>query len=60
MSYWSSCSGAYPGPGTRTEARTIVTATATDFIVLATLEAYEGETRVFARSWDATIPRVDV
>jgi len=45
------------GWATRTEARTVVTATPTEFLVLATLEAYEAEARIFVRSWDAAIPR---
>jgi len=40
-----------------TVTRTVLTATPTDFIVRATLDAYEGEVRVFSRSWDEAIPR---
>ncbi len=35
----------------RTETRTVMRATATEFIVEATLDAYEGEIRVLSRSW---------
>ncbi|MSP81483.1 MAG: CocE/NonD family hydrolase [Alphaproteobacteria bacterium] len=41
----------------RTESRTTVTSTAGAFRVVATLDAYEGETRVLSRSWDETILR---
>jgi hypothetical protein len=39
------------------ETRIVMTATLTHFIVSATLDAYEGEHRVFARSWSLEIPR---
>src|SRR5262249_35206100 len=35
----------------RTDARTVMCATATEFIVEATLDAYEGEIRVLSRNW---------
>ena len=41
----------------RTEANTVMTGTREDFLVSATLDAYEGETRVFSRSWSRRIPR---
>ncbi len=40
-----------------TRMRTVVTATAESFRVVATLDAYDGEARVAARSWDRAIPR---
>ena len=36
---------------TRTETRTVMRATATEFIVDATLDAFEGDTRVVSRTW---------
>ncbi len=36
----------------RTETRTVMRATATEFIVDATLDAYEGETRIVSRTWN--------
>ncbi len=42
---------------TRTETRTIMRADKTHFRIEARLEAYEGETQVFARDWDERIPR---
>ncbi|MFW6009939.1 MAG: CocE/NonD family hydrolase C-terminal non-catalytic domain-containing protein, partial [Actinomycetota bacterium] len=36
---------------------TVLSCTETDFRIRATLDAYEGETRVAAHSWDTTIPR---
>ena len=36
---------------------TILSCTEDVFRIQATLDAYEGETRVFAGSWDATVPR---
>ncbi|MFC3282734.1 CocE/NonD family hydrolase [Litchfieldella rifensis] len=41
----------------RTLTRTLMTCDADHFRLRATLDAYEGETRVFAKSWDETIPR---
>ena len=40
-----------------TTTATILTCTEDSFRIQATLDAYEGETRVFARSWDTTVPR---
>ncbi len=37
--------------------RTILTSTATMFKIIATLDAWEGETRVFSKSWDEVILR---
>ncbi|WP_136248063.1 CocE/NonD family hydrolase [Halomonas borealis] len=41
----------------RTLTRTLMTGDAENFRLRATLDAYEGETRVFAKTWDETIPR---
>ena len=41
----------------RTEADTVITCTRDDFVVSARLDAYEGETRIFSRSWTRRIPR---
>lgn len=45
----------------RTETRTVLTSSATDFHISATLDAYEkdgvGEKRVFCRTWDRKIKR---
>ncbi|MAX32897.1 MAG: peptidase S15 [Halomonadaceae bacterium] len=41
----------------RTLTRTLMTSDADNFRLRATLDAYEGDTRVFAKSWDETIPR---
>jgi len=41
----------------RTETFTILTSDARSFHVHATLDAYEGEQRVFSRNWDVRIPR---
>ena len=41
----------------RTETRTVLTSTTTHFRVRATLDAYEGDARVFAKSWDEIIAR---
>jgi hypothetical protein len=41
----------------RTETRTVMTCTATTFEIAATLEAFEGERRVFSRTWDRSVPR---
>ncbi len=40
--------------------RTVMTATPTTFELEATLDAYEGDTRVFAKSWKVSIPRDNV
>ncbi|EWH02724.1 peptidase S15 [Halomonas sp. BC04] len=37
--------------------RTVQTSSASDFFLHATLDAYEGERRVYSRTWDYTIPR---
>ncbi|WP_290649624.1 CocE/NonD family hydrolase [Aquisalimonas sp.] len=41
----------------RTETRTVLTSTQTHYRVRATLDAYEGDTRVFCRNWDEWISR---
>ncbi|MFW6081995.1 MAG: CocE/NonD family hydrolase [Desulfosalsimonas sp.] len=41
----------------RTNARTLLTSSLTHFHIRAELDAYEGESRVFSRSWDESIPR---
>ncbi|MEJ2700247.1 MAG: CocE/NonD family hydrolase, partial [Desulfuromonadales bacterium] len=41
----------------RTVTRTVLTATSEAFQLRADLDAYEGETRVFCKSWERTIPR---
>ena len=41
----------------RTVARTLLTSDATHFHVRAELDAWEGESRVFSRSWDEQVPR---
>ena len=41
----------------RTVTRTVLTSTPTDFHIMASLDAYEGEKRVFSRNWDVTVPR---
>jgi hypothetical protein len=48
------------GWAARTEARTAVTGTATHFLITASLEAWDGTTRIFARTYDAAVPRTDV
>jgi len=40
-----------------THTRTVLTCTPTHFRVTATLDAYEGESRIFAKSWDERIRR---
>jgi hypothetical protein len=42
---------------TRVRSDATMTSTATHFIVTSVIEAFEGETRVFARSWTDTFPR---
>jgi putative CocE/NonD family hydrolase len=42
---------------TRTETRTVMTATRDEFHLHAELDAYEGETRVVSRNWDRKVPR---
>ncbi|CAM4170849.1 CocE/NonD family hydrolase [Vreelandella rituensis] len=41
----------------RTVTRTILTSNSKEFMVHATLDAYEGEQRVYSRNWDVSIPR---
>ncbi len=41
----------------KTITRTILTSTTTHFVIRATLDAYEGDVRVFSRSFDESIPR---
>lgn len=41
----------------RTQTRSMLTATADTFRVELDLDAYEGDTRVFCKSWALTIPR---
>jgi hypothetical protein len=41
----------------RTESRTHVSCTRRDFIIRASLEAYEGETQVFEREFEERVPR---
>ncbi|MDI5921942.1 CocE/NonD family hydrolase [Halomonas sp. LR5S13] len=40
-----------------TVTRTVLTSTAGEFRLHATLDAYEGEQRVYSRNWDVAIPR---
>jgi hypothetical protein len=42
---------------TRIETSSALTADATSFLLTDTVEAYEGEQRVFAKSWSVAIPR---
>lgn len=37
--------------------RTVLTSTRTHFRVQATLDAYEGDSRIFAKTWDELVPR---
>ncbi|MBP1908288.1 CocE/NonD family hydrolase [Methanolobus bombayensis] len=37
--------------------RTVLTSTKTHFCIRATLDAYEGDARIFSKSWDERIPR---
>jgi len=41
----------------QTRTKTVLTSTVDNFHVYAELDAYEGETRVAAKTWDVTIPR---
>ncbi|MGE0119941.1 MAG: CocE/NonD family hydrolase [Dongiaceae bacterium] len=41
----------------RTETRTELRCTPADFVLTATLDAYDGEARVFTRNWHLTVPR---
>jgi len=40
-----------------TETRTVLTSTETEFHIQADLDAFEGDRRVFCKSWDRRIPR---
>jgi hypothetical protein len=42
---------------TRVETRSTLSASAEAFLVTNTLEGYEGDARVFARSWHRSVPR---
>ncbi|WP_159013494.1 CocE/NonD family hydrolase [Acidisoma sp. S159] len=42
---------------TRTETRTVMRATKQEFLLEASLDAYEGETRVLSRNWARRVPR---
>ena len=41
----------------RTETTTVQTATERAFLITTTLDAYEGETRIFSRNWTFEIER---
>jgi putative CocE/NonD family hydrolase len=41
----------------QTVTRTVLTSTRTHFLIRATLDAYEGDTRLFSKSWDEALPR---
>ncbi|MGW7520213.1 CocE/NonD family hydrolase [Streptomyces sp. NPDC054796] len=41
----------------RVVTRTVLSSDETDFFVHATLDGYEGERRVFSRTWNETVPR---
>ena len=41
----------------RTETRSVMSCIREDFLISATLDAYEGETRVFTKAWDHRVPR---
>ena len=41
----------------RTETRTLMTCTRDAFEIAATMEAFEGERRIFSRTWDRSVPR---
>lgn len=41
-----------------TRTKTVLSSTRTRFIVRATLDAYEGDVRIFSKSWDESIPRM--
>ena len=45
------------GWNVRTETRSVMTCTKEEFLISATLDAYEDDTRVFTRSWDGRVPR---
>lgn len=41
----------------RTETRTVLCCTEEEFLVHATLDGYDGDRRVFSRTWNETLPR---
>ena len=41
----------------RTRTRTVLTSTATDFVLHAELDAFEADRRIWSRQWQRTIPR---
>lgn len=43
--------------GVRTETKTVLTSSATEFIINAELDAFEGDRRVFSKNWSTRIPR---
>jgi hypothetical protein len=45
------------GWNVRTETRSVMTCTKEEFLISATLDAYEDETRVFTKTWDGRVPR---
>ena len=46
-----------PGWRVRTESQTRISCTADAFVLQARLEAWEGDDKVFERTWDRQIPR---
>jgi hypothetical protein len=44
----------------RVETRTVLTSDEREFTVDATLDGYEGDRRVFSRTWNETVPRVNL
>lgn len=42
---------------TQIKTRTVLTSTKTHFIIRATLDAYEGDVRIFSKSWDERVKR---
>lgn len=42
---------------TQTSTRTVLTSTRTHFRLSATLDAYEGDSRIFSKSWNEVVPR---
>jgi hypothetical protein len=41
----------------RTETRTLMSCSRDAFEIAATMEAFEGERRIFSRTWDRSVPR---
>ncbi|MGH3325951.1 MAG: CocE/NonD family hydrolase, partial [Streptomyces sp.] len=41
----------------RTETRTVLRSTGNEFVLDATLDGYEGDRRVFSRTWNERVPR---